>query len=73
MTKSTHNPYFPQLTPEREVIRLIHDTIAAQRGTCAITRGPSEQFILTCSCGVLQVTSDTTAPAKFSKEHEVCQ
>ena len=72
MTKTLRNPYFPQLPPEREIVQTLHDRVAAQRGTWAITRGPGEQYILTCVCGSLHVTSDMNAPSKFARNHAKC-
>lgn len=72
MTKNNSNPYFPQIPPEREVVQVLRDRVAAQRGTFAITRGPGEQFIMSCSCGTLHVTSDTSAPSKFAHNHATC-
>lgn len=58
----TRGLYAPQLLPEREVHARLHRQVAAQRGTTAMTRGPGEQYILSCQCGELHVTSDTFAP-----------
>ena len=62
--------YDPQIPPEREVRSRMLATLEAQRGTSAITRGPSEQYIATCRCGAVDVTSDTSLPSRFGREHE---
>jgi hypothetical protein len=72
MTKNEKNPYFPQLPPEREVIKGIWDRVNEQRGTNGCCR-IGEQYILTCQCGELQVTCDTTVPTRFDKRHENCR
>lgn len=73
VTKNQSNPYFPQIPPERDIHTEMWRKIEEQRGTDAITRGPTEEFIMTCRCGELWVTSEVMAPLKFEKDHAACR
>lgn len=64
--------YDPRIPPQRELERRIREKIAAQRGTCAQTRY-GDQWILTCSCGALTVTTDMAAPVRFREYHAACR
>jgi hypothetical protein len=64
--------YDPLIPPEREIAARQAARIDAQRGATAVSRGPTEQFILSCQCGTLDVTSDITAPGRFLADHAAC-
>jgi hypothetical protein len=65
--------YDPQIPPEREIVKDLQDQVAARRGTDGATRGPGEQWILSCRCGTLDVTSDMAAPGQFERDHAACR
>lgn len=70
MARALYDPIIP---PEREVVRELEERVAAARGTRSSTRGPGEQFILSCTCRALEVTSDTAREAAFAAEHALCR
>lgn len=64
--------YNPRIPPRREVERIIWAHVDGQRGTLAITRW-AEEWILTCVCGELRVTSDMAAPVEWPVRHARCE
>jgi hypothetical protein len=61
----------PQLPPERDVLRSKAEHIAAQKGTKSMSRY-GEEYIVTCTCGAMRITSNMTSALRFENDHEPC-
>ena len=71
MPKEVIGLYDPRIPPERELERQFMLQVDAQRGTYAIVR-KGEQFICTCTCMALLVTSYYDKVYNFTGRHVLC-
>jgi len=72
MPKETLGLYDPRIPPLRELEREFMAQIDSQRGTYNTVR-KGEQFICTCICLALIVTSEIGKAYDFTDRHKPCQ
>lgn len=60
--------YDPQLSPERDILKIKKEMLEEQRGTFRVRRH-GEQYICSCICAATLITSDTYEQTNFWKEH----
>jgi len=72
MTERSIYQYNPRIPPRREVEDRIHALIAERRGTDGEMRF-GEQYICTCRCGALEVTSSRYIADEFRTDHAGCK
>lgn len=63
------NPYDPRLILERQVLAGKSAILAANRGSDRVVRA-GEQYIATCRCGGVLVSSDERVLSRFQGEHD---
>lgn len=65
--------YDPQLTPERDITKIMDTKFKSMLGTKKIVRGPTEQYMMTCTCGARRITSDNNASVYWMRDHSICE
>jgi hypothetical protein len=68
VTKPSGKLYEPQLIPERKVLADKEAMLGEQRGTDLVRR-VGEQYLMTCHCGAVVVTSDEREVSRFRADH----
>lgn len=71
MPKEVIGLYDPRIPPERELHREFMAAVDEQRGKYATIR-KGEQYICTCICDALMVTSFVGKAYDFTDLHQVC-